>query len=84
MNDPLEILKTVQKAELPDLFEQRISEAITEKRRQTIPMKKAGWVMALLVVIVMSEVLMVVKVRSEKADKALSSMIPSGSDKLYE
>lgn len=84
MNDPLEILKMVQKAELPDLFEQRVSEAIIEKRRQTIPVKRAGWVMALLVIVVMSEVLMVVKVRAEKTDKALSSMIPSGNDKLYE
>lgn len=84
MNDPLEILKTVQKAELPDLFEQRVSEAIIEKRRQTIPVKKAGWVMALLVIVVMFEVLMVVKVRAEKTDKVLSSMIPSGNDKLYE
>ncbi|MDI9342198.1 MAG: hypothetical protein QM534_16610 [Sediminibacterium sp.] len=84
MNDPLEILKTVQKAELPDLFEQRVSEAIIEKRRQTIPVKRAGWVMALLVIVVMSEVLMVVKVRAEKTDKVLSSMIPSGNDKLYE
>lgn len=84
MNDPLEILKTVQMAELPEMFEQRISEAIAEKRKQTIPFRKAAGIIAILGLVILSEVYIVVKAKAEKANKELSAMFPSGNDKLYE